>query len=58
MEKIRLHVIVECDWLKNGYEVVNPELILEDAIIDVAAGVKVYLDPAYIPHSKKGKTKN
>lgn len=43
--KIKLHVIVECDWI--DYDDVQPELILEDALthFDVKDGVLIYLNP-------------
>lgn len=45
--KIRLQVIVECDWQDEEYDSVLPEIILEDALTHFSAkdGVKVYLDP-------------
>lgn len=45
--KIRLQVIIECDWLEPEYDDVLPELILEDALTHFSAkdGVKVYLNP-------------
>lgn len=43
--KIKLHVIIECDWA--DYDDVNAELILEDALthFDHKDGVRIYLNP-------------
>lgn len=47
--KIRLQVIIECDWPDANYDDVHPDLILEDALIhfDVQDGVKIYLNPEF-----------
>jgi hypothetical protein len=53
--KIKLYVIVECDW--EEYDEVNPELILEDAVFDAKEGVRIYLDPERATENFKAQSR-